>query len=102
MTKKERSLRLELAYELIERVHSDLCRGDENDREVAQAPEFMEIFKQIIYLSKKVEQEVPLVIPPAQKWLEQVARSQDLVQKAVDDLYAAEVRRQKAERGVAR
>ena len=57
MTKRERGLRLELAYELIAGVHSDLCRGNKTERTTAQDPNWMGLLAILIRLSKKVEVE---------------------------------------------
>lgn len=55
MNKEERAVLLELAYELIHRVHNDLARGTKSERELRQAPEFRELFKTLIILSEKMK-----------------------------------------------
>ena len=55
MSKAKRAVLLELAYELIQRVHSDLARGTKSERELCQAPEFRELFKTLIILSEKMK-----------------------------------------------
>lgn len=55
MNRKERAIRLELAYELISNVHSDLARGDEEERHNCQDPKWMAVLRDLIYLSRVVE-----------------------------------------------
>lgn len=52
MTKAKRRLILEVAYELISRVHSDICNSTTRDDDTADYT--LEILRQIIVLDKKL------------------------------------------------
>lgn len=53
MTKGERALRLEFAYEIVSGVFSDLSRGSRAERDLCQ--EFLEPLRLLVLLSDKVK-----------------------------------------------
>ena len=53
MTKEKQSLILEVAYDLISKVHSEICRTDKRD--VNLADDSIEILRRIIELDNKLK-----------------------------------------------
>lgn len=53
MTKEKQRLMLEVAYDLISKVHTEICRSDK--REVNLADDTLEILRRIIKLDNKLK-----------------------------------------------
>ena len=51
---KKRATRLELAYEQIERVYDELCKGNKRDRTLAQDHRWLKVLHLLIQLSQQV------------------------------------------------